>query len=391
MAAPVFTSEEILSFLAKPEDHMESMFTKLNAIAGTHPTEKEHPTLIILGGSPGVGKSTFIKNEIADKRFGVTGNDYFVISHDNILENFKPFQDDIRAKLADIEITLPKATNVNIDANYAKIEPELESLSGTYLKYFGHNKHKFNDVRNLIFQEAVKRKFNIIYDTTYSAKDIISQYILPYLTGTTPYNEINVIHIYAKADTIVGHLNARHKAFMKTKNYLRAVPKKQVGRFLGLNKKGFEDIVRKHLNKEGFKFYEYDNSEYNGEYNGVLTPVTSAPPANNNARPNNTKKRGVPATPNNSSKTVGVKTQKARASSKKAVNMLGPVAPPKSKNANETAEVAVAATANVLPKPKRRAKPTAAVPVPVANVPVPKNEGEGLRRGTRIRRPAPPK
>jgi hypothetical protein len=378
MADPVFTSEEILAFVADPTPtRMDSMFAKLNAIAGTKPTIQAEPTLIILGGSPGVGKSTFIKTQIVDKKFGITGNDYFVISHDNIMENFKPFQDDIRRALEEkTGIVLPKnyrGNNSQVDANYAIIEPELSSLSGQYVKYFNpHNPHKLNIVRNLLFQEAMKRNYNIMYDTTFtSKKDIIGEFIAPYLS--TSYKDIHVIHIYATPSTIERHLNARHKAFMKQKNYMRAIPKKMVGFFLGDNKAGFKNVVRGHGGDPRFKFYEYDNTTYDG----VLTPVLSVPNTESNnssngtgARRNNTKKRSAAAAaaaPNNSSKNMDAKTQRARASSKKAVNMLGPVnavAPLKSKNANETAEVAVAA--NVLPKPKGRAKPTAVVPVPVA-------------------------
>jgi hypothetical protein len=273
---------------------------------------------------------------------------------------------------------LPKANNANIAANYAKIEPELGSLSGTYVKYFNpHNPHNFNIVRNLIFQEAMRRKYNIIYDTTFTAKkDIIEEHITPYVSPTSsPYSDIHVIHIYATPSTIERHLNARHKAFMKQKNYMRAIPKKMVGFFVGDNKAGFKNAVRGHGGDPRFKFYEYDNTTYDG----VLTPVLSVPNTESNnssngmgARRNNTKKRSAAAAaaaPNNSSKNVGAKTQRARASSKKAVNMLGPVnavAPLKSKNANETAEVAVAVAANVPSKPKGRTKPTAVVPVPVA-------------------------
>ena len=347
------------------------MFVKLNAIAKTDPNPKEHPTLIILGGSPGVGKSTFIKTQIVDKNFGITGNDYFVISHDNIMENFKPFQDDIRTKLAGIDIRLPKANNANIAANYAKIEPELGSLSGTYVKYFNpHNPHNFNIVRNLIFQEAMRRKYNIIYDTTFTAKkDIIEEHITPYVSPTSsPYSDIHVIHIYATPSTIERHLNARHKAFMKQKNYMRAIPKKMVGFFVGDNKAGFKNAVRGHGGDRRFKFYEYDNTTYDG----VLTPVvvaavessgsnrngsannSSAAKANNNKAltKRRTKPAAVAAAANNSSRSSGANVNNGRntktrrgPASKKVINKLGPVSPPKSNNANNGSKTAVAAAA----------------------------------------------
>ena len=379
MADPVFTSEEILAFVAGPTPgRMDSMFAKLNAIAGTDPTPKDEPTLIILGGSPGVGKSTFIKKQIVDKKFGITGNDYFVISHDNIMENFKPFQDDIRRALEEkTGIVLPKnyrGNNSQVNANYAIIEPELSSLSGQYVKYFNpHNPHKLNIVRNLLFQEAMRQKYNIIYDTTFTAKkDIIGEFIVPYLTPS--YTNIHVIHIHAEPSTIGRHLNARHKAFMKEKSYMRTIPKKMVGFFVGDNKAGFEMVLRNHGTDGRFKFYDYDNTTYSG----VLTPVVVAEESsgpNGNGSANNSSGPRVNNTRRQTNRPAAPKKSLTSTRSKKGINRIGSVSPPRS-----TGE---AASANVPPpKPKGRTKPTAVAPVPEP-VPVP----EGLRRSTRNRNP----
>lgn len=268
-----FTSDEILDLLID-DRKIDAFMGKLNIIAGTSPRTHDEPVIVILGGSPGVGKTTFIENVLVAKgQFGITEKDYFVVSFDNIIENFAPFQENIRNALVEkTGVALPKNyKNANaLETNYAKIEPELGSLAGQYVKYFNpYNKHKFSEIRDKIFKEAVRRKYNIIYDTTFNPKkDIIGEYVVPHIVGTD-YNAIKVIHIYSDVETIQRRLNTRHKAFLKQKTYMRAVPKSMVSFFIKDNSKGFDNTVRNYAEDGRFEFYSYDNGENVGELKNV--------------------------------------------------------------------------------------------------------------------------
>jgi dephospho-CoA kinase len=367
---------------AKPIDWFVD---KMEVYGGTEPIEptestpNPHPSLVILGGSPGVGKTTLIKRLAAQGEF-LHGKDYIVISLDNIIENYEPYREGTRAaaRTATEPLNFTRKNKAPTNENFAKLDKMIGSLSGVYLQYSNprlkDNLKNMSKIRDAIFKRAIEKGYNIVYDTTFKPeKDIIEVEILPYLPDT--YSAIKVIHVYADVKTIRDRLIKRHRNFLREKTYVRGIHDFLALKFLKDNDVGFKNAINRYKNDRRFQFCEFKNDEISDPF--TCNPYTEkAWPGENisssaaSAAPNNSSKKrpAAAAAPNNSSKNMGAKTQRARASSKKTMNMLGPVAPPKSKNANETAEVAVAVAvaANVPSKSRARAKPTAVVPVPVA-------------------------
>ena len=255
----IITADDI----GKPVDFF---MDKMKAYGGTNPQSSSNPSLIILGGSPGVGKSTIIK-KLAEKNEFIRGDNYLVISLDNLVENYEPYRQATRdIALRETEVNLTKKNNYNnpdkFNANFQKIRKAIGKLSGAYLKYM----NPFIKIRDEIFKEAVKRGYNIVYDTTFKKRDIIEDDILPYLT--TSYSAIKVIHLYTlDVKTIKNRLNDRHQKFLKNEDYIRGIHTFLARKFLEENDDGFKRLVEKYGADSRFQFCEFENK-------GLETPFS---------------------------------------------------------------------------------------------------------------------
>lgn len=249
--------------IGKPVDFF---MDKMKAYGETNPQSSSNPSLIILGGSPGVGKSTIIK-KLAEKNEFIRGDNYLVISLDNLVENYEPYRQATRdIALRETEVNLTKKNNYNnpdkFNANFQKIRKAIGKLSGAYLKYM----NPFIKIRDEIFKEAVKRGYNIVYDTTFKKRDIIEDDILPYLTPS--YSAIKVIHLYTlDVKTIRNRLNDRHRKFLRNKDYIRGIHTFLAMKFLAENDDGFKRLVEKYGADQRFQFCEFEN-------NGLETPFS---------------------------------------------------------------------------------------------------------------------
>ena len=248
----IITADDI----GKPVDFF---MDKMKAYGGTTPQSSSNPSLIILGGSPGVGKSTIIK-KLAEKNEFIRGDNYLVISLDNLVENYEPYRQATRNIVsAEAKINLTRKNNYNnpnkFKANFEKVRKAIGKLSGAYLKYM----NPFIKIRDDIFKEAVKRGYNIVYDTTFKKRDIIEDDILPYLTPS--YSAIKVIHLYTLGvKTIRNRLNDRHQKFLRNKDYIRGIHTFLAKKFLEENDKGFKLLLDKYKANSRFQFCEFENN-----------------------------------------------------------------------------------------------------------------------------------
>ena len=258
----IITEADIASYHAgsKPIDFFVG---KMKAYGGTDPQPTQpsaNPTLIILGGSPGVGKSTAIKKITSYN--GIPEDNYLVISLDNIVENYEPYREATRKVARDAGLNFTRKNANRSNNNFKKLNTIISKLSGAYLTY-GDPRRKdpltnMSKIRDAIFKRAIEIGYNIVYDTTFkTTKDIIKEDIFSHLTDL--YSDIKVIHVYADDKTIQGRLNSRHRDFLMTKNYVRGVPKFLAQKFLCDNEIGFKKALDTYGSDVRFQFCDFHN------------------------------------------------------------------------------------------------------------------------------------
>jgi hypothetical protein len=275
---------------------------------------KPNPYFVVIVGSPGVGKTTKIKDILMEK-MGLKYEDFYNISLDSLVEKVKPYRDitkrlhnTLKAKRIELgeskltnknfallsEVYLPtimsKKTNFTLknteESKLKKIE-----LIGKNMKPLSMRKKSehlselksLNELREDGLKYAVMNGLNIIYDTTLTkTKDKIKENIMPILelNRNIKYNII-VILITASIQNIQKRIEGRHNKMLTENNsYIRAISPQLIEMFIKDNKEGFDKAStyfksnKYKINKSNtfytksdFTFIEIENPLYNNKNN----------------------------------------------------------------------------------------------------------------------------
>ena len=271
---------------------------------------KPNPYLVVLVGSPGVGKTTKAR-EVLKVKIGLDYNDFYNISLDSIIEKVKPYRNTTkrlyntlkakRVESGDVilnnknlallsEVYLPtimsKRTNFTLknteESKLKKINMIGKNMIGKNIKSLSvHKKYENNELKSLnelredALKYAVMNGLNILYDTTLiQTKDKIKENIMPILelNKNIKYNII-VILVTAPVHNIKSRINKRHTEMLLENNpYIRAISPRLTEMFIKDNKEGFDkasayfksdkyktNVRNTFYTKSDFKFIEIDN------------------------------------------------------------------------------------------------------------------------------------
>jgi GTPase SAR1 family protein len=239
------------------------------------------PHLIVLVGAPGVGKTSQAKR-IIQETTGLQYDNFYNVSLDSLVEKIKPYRNTTRNLYRTIKNKKKDLTNENINPianiylptitskkkNLGLGQSRRRALSKITGESFVPDKTKETilytslpyrsliELRELGFIYAVKKGFNIIYDTTLRPdKNIIKENILRILEKESNIKyKVYVILVNAPVEQIKKQLRKRHSEMIKDE-YIRAVRLELTEKYVRENKEGFE------IAKEYFK-ESHSNSNY---------------------------------------------------------------------------------------------------------------------------------
>jgi|LauGreDrversion4_2_1035121.scaffolds.fasta_scaffold142115_2 dephospho-CoA kinase len=271
-------------------DSVVKIFSKGKDISELKP-HNDNPTIMILAGSPGVGKTTSAKKLIPQ----ILGDKYkydnfYNISLDSLVERVKPYREVTHSLYKEITKYKGKLNNNNtallstIYLNTIMSTSQNFNLGNTRKKVIskirGYNIHRnktirnkdilsLNKWRNQGLDYAIKNGLNILYDTTLQPKtDVIKRDIVPLLhkyTKNEHTNKYTVIIVLVEADeeTIKERIRGRHKSMLEEKTpYIRAVSIPIVKQFIEMNEEGFNKALKDYNNND-YITHGTNNSKYN--------------------------------------------------------------------------------------------------------------------------------
>ena len=264
-------------------------------ISGLKP-EDDNPVIMILAGSPGVGKTTSAKKlipQILGEKYSY--NNFYNISLDSLVEKVRPYREMTHSLYKEItkykgtlnnnntqilsSVYLDLIMSTSQDFNLGTTRKKIISK----LRGYTRNKNKnritrdkdilsLNKWRNKGLEFAIENGLNILYDTTLQQRtDIIKRDILRLLhkrneNNTSKYSVI-VVLIEADEDTIKERIRGRHREMLEETNpYIRAVSIPAVKEFIEMNKEGFNKALKDYANNNyitnGTNNSKYNNSDF---------------------------------------------------------------------------------------------------------------------------------
>jgi len=275
------------------------------------------PYFILLIGSPGVGKTNMINKYITDKLKRNKDN-FYKISLDLILEKITPFREatieiynklkpgEREKKTEEINVTFNKKQygllnfstiyqtsykNFNITSKKMEKLAEINSLPIPPASNKNRPKKSivgniaedsiqtFSDIADESIRYAIKKRFNIIYDTTITPTfskilNIMKMLEEEYQDGQNKY-KIKVVLIKAEGETeekknniekqteqISKQINRRHRNMIHN-GYIRTIRKSLIPTFIKDNRSGFDNAI------EYFKTNGYEKREIPKTYKRI--------------------------------------------------------------------------------------------------------------------------
>jgi len=226
---------------------------------------KPNPLMVILVGSPGVGKTTKAK-EFLKQILQVDYDNFYNISLDSIVERVKPYR--VATKALHNTIKARKGNSPLTNENFAVLSeaylPTIMAKNSNFKLAQTQNRitrkiqgeaaappargpagalKSLNDMRKEGLIYGVANGLNILYDTTLTrSKDKVKMDIMPILeTNREVKYKVVVILVKAEEAVVKNRLAKRHAAMLEEEDpYIRAVSPRLVRGFIEDNKIGFD-------------------------------------------------------------------------------------------------------------------------------------------------------
>jgi dephospho-CoA kinase len=242
------------------------------------------PTLVILVGSPGVGKTTKVHKFLST--IDLDSNNFYNVSLDSIVERVKPYKEITKEiynilinekgiselsnnntrLLSNIYLQTIKSRRPNLGQSLigkSMIDKIISETTNRKLKPFKSTLKTLNELKEEGLIYGIKNNYDIIYDTTLSSKkDKIKEDIMPLLEkySDVSYNIITIL-VEAPIEDIKQRVKKRHNEMLK-EGYIRSIGLPLVEKFVKENKEGFEKA------KEYFENNKYNskNKKYTSDY-----------------------------------------------------------------------------------------------------------------------------
>lgn len=267
------------------------IFSNGKSMRQLQPAEGERPQLFIVGGSPGVGKTTQIGSII--RKMGHDPNAFYNVSLDSIVENVKPYR--IATKLIYDDLKSRRGNDPLTDKDLALLS---EIYLGTItskreMMYLTHTVHRLLDkieqgnaekkpvkakkkedvydaFPTLIerrlegLEEGIKHGVNIIYDVTFQGRtNVVARDLMPILNKYAemghPKYDIHIVLISSTPQRIRRQLQMRHEEMLSGPDaFIRAIPPRMIERYIEENQVGYYKIQEDARKADGY----YEPSDF---------------------------------------------------------------------------------------------------------------------------------
>jgi len=287
------------------------IFSNGKPMSQLQPPEGERPQLFIVGGSPGVGKTTQIGHII--RKMGYDPNAFYRVSLDSIVENVKPYR--IATKIIYDDLKKRRGNDPLTDKDLALLsEIYLGTItSKRQMMYLTHTVHRLLDKieqgnaekksvkakkkddayeafptlidrRLEALEEGIKNGVNIIYDVTFQGRtNIVTRDLMPLLNKYAeignPKYDIHVILISSTPQRIRRQLRMRHEEMLAGPNaYIRAIPPHMIERYIEENEMGYHKIHEDAMKEDGPYLPSDFHFKWIGNFKNENNERESSPP-----------------------------------------------------------------------------------------------------------------
>ena len=204
------------------------------------PMTGSNPRIIVIGGAPGVGKTTQVRRFLKEQ--GEEYDCFYHVSFDTLLEIHTLY----RKRTGDAYRSLMEKRKEG-----PLTDEELGVLSGVAAAMQSSTELYGRTIRSLrkeALEHGIKQGWNIVYDATFCT-NVLQKDILPMMERYSHPYEITVLHVTAPEEQIKRQLAERH-AQMIQEGWIRAMPIKKTREFMQECRHTFDEI-REYVRERG--------------------------------------------------------------------------------------------------------------------------------------------